>query len=87
METICHCNLKCNAELIAEILDSDAEGKEYEIKAKAVWEKWENYPTIYGKDTLYVCSLCSAKFVDTSRYCANCGAFMEDVVKKYESEG
>ena len=29
METVCHCNLRENAQLIADILDADVEGKVY----------------------------------------------------------
>lgn len=78
-ETVCHCNIEENAQLIADILDMDVRGEAYEIKAKAVWEEWKNYPVIYGRDTLYVCSLCSAKFTEISRYCPCCGAFMDEV--------
>lgn len=41
------------------------------------WQRWKNHPTIYGKDTLYVCSECTAKFLIESRYCAHCGAKMD----------
>lgn len=40
------------------------------------WQVWENHPTIYGRDTLYVCSERTAKFTDTFNYCPNCGAKM-----------
>ena len=43
------------------------------------WEVWENHPTIYGKDTLYVCSECTAKYTDAYayNYCPHCGAKMD----------
>jgi hypothetical protein len=85
-ETVCHCNVKENAQLIADILDVDVRGEVYDVKGKAFWEVWEKYPVIYGKDTLFVCSLCSAKFLEHSRYCPNCGAFMDEIVKKYKAD-
>lgn len=84
--TICTCKIKENAELVAEILDADIEERVYETKGKAKWEVWEKYPVIYGNDTLFVCSLCSAKFLWHSRYCPNCGAFMDEIVKKYKAD-
>lgn len=82
-QTVCHCNLKENATLIAEILDVDAMNKVYDVKPKAVWKVWRNYPTIYGHDDLYVCSLCSAKFTNKTRYCACCGSYMDGEEEAY----
>ena len=55
------------------------------------WLVWENLPnTIYGRDTLFVCSECTAKFANTSKYCPYCGAkmdmehFIEELKKKWE---
>lgn len=89
MKTVCHCNVKENAQLIADILDMDVRGEVYETKAKAIWEEWKNYPVIYGRDNLYVCSICSAKFTETSRYCPCCGALMDEIktVADYSNEG
>ena len=50
------------------------------------WQRWKNHPTIYGKDTLYVCSECTAKFLIESRYCAHCGAKM-DGERREQNEG
>lgn len=41
------------------------------------WIKQEDYLTIYGKDILYVCSECTAKYTDMSNYCPYCGAKMD----------
>lgn len=50
-ETVCHCNLKENADLIAFILDFDAEGKvfdwyEQHIAQTAEWYKANTIPKV-----------------------------------------
>lgn len=44
------------------------------------WKEW--WPgdcalIMTGEEILYECNLCTAKFVDKSRYCPNCGAKMD----------
>lgn len=45
METVCHCNLKENAELIAEILDRDAEGAIFVCEVPDPFKELKDYVT------------------------------------------
>ena len=86
MKTIVHCNIEKNKRLIAQILDFDAEGKEFdwyeqhiELLAKqmpkhGVWEGVS--PMVDTKQ----CSVCGYNIVSEEMetpYCPNCGSKME----------
>lgn len=80
-ETVCHCNVKENAELIAKILDDDVDGKVFELPKRGEWTEVEDF----DGDTHYQCSVCGEEwyFIDgtpadnNANYCPRCGAKME----------
>ena len=51
-------------------------------RPEGTWKKWRppQNMVMIGVDTLYCCSECTAKFVQTFRYCPHCGALMNKVV-------
>ena len=78
-ETVCHCNVKENAELIARILDDDVDGKVYEMPRRGEWIKHPEVKNIYGG--VYIeCPFCGEKYVVQNiadeKFCRNCGADM-----------
>ncbi len=71
-ETVCHCNVRENAELIAKILDDDVDGKAFEFPKRGKWE------LIDGAEPMrWGCSRCKYLSWETSSYCPRCGAKME----------
>lgn len=78
-ETVCHCNVKENAELIAKILDDDVDGKVFELPERGEWKRVEDGETYH-----YECSECGerplySRFGDIvlSGVCPFCWAKME----------
>ena len=73
-ETVCHCNVRENAELIAKILDDDVDGKSFEFPKRGEWE------LIDGAEPMrWGCSRCKYMSWETSNYCPRCGAKMTEV--------
>lgn len=73
-ETVCHCNVKENAELIARILDDDVDGKAFELPKQGEWE------LIDGAEPMrWGCSRCKYLSWETSNYCPRCGADMRNM--------
>ena len=83
-ETVCHCNVKENAELIAKILDDDVDRKVFELPKQG---EWVEDTTTYAGPGLsnYKCSLCGKicgtwrrglKPSELPNWCGNCGADM-----------
>ena len=89
-DTICHCNVKENAELIAKILDDDVCGKVYHAERKK--GEWKPFDLTYGR-SIYACSCCgNGTEVPTDmgeplyNYCPNCGADMREDGEADESD-
>ena len=78
-ETVCHCNVKENAELIARILDDDVDGKAFEMPKRGEWKC--SYPEIEPNPMFMygICSICGFEQSISNKlnYCPNCGAKME----------
>ena len=92
METVVHCNVEKNARLIAQILDFDDEGMEYDwyeqhidLLAKNLEPKRGEWIGKSDDDSLVKCSVCGHIRIGSSLwyckqyvpYCENCGAKME----------
>lgn len=78
-ETVCHCNVKENAELIARILDDDVDGKVFELPKHGEWDELEDRNE---RKYSHCCSVChrfniAEGEIELYNYCPNCGAKME----------
>ena len=85
--SICICNIRTNAELIADILNADQfEDEAYsylnypkaKFKFKRPHGKWklqtDKTKKLYG---WHICSECGSWIGEPTNYCSNCGAMME----------
>ena len=75
-ETIIHCNVKENADLIARILDYDVEGKSFESELINRELAYDPAPLQddegYMADGVCVCK-CGALLEAENNFCADCG--------------
>ena len=71
METVCRCNRKENAHLIAVILDKDSEHEVYDTSIRRAHWKGAGMGDYY-------CSWCCGQYSGGNRFhfCPNCGAAM-----------